>query len=55
LNPSAADAHNALGEVALRQGDISAAEASFRKASDLDPQQTAYRQNLDSARKAGGR
>jgi len=55
LNPSAGDAHNALGEVALRQGDAIAAEASFRKASELDPGQAAYRANLENARKAAAK
>lgn len=52
LNPAAADAHNALGEVYLRQGESIAAAASFQKALELDPGQTAYRANLEIARKA---
>ncbi len=52
LNPSAADAHNALGEVHLRRSENSAAVASFQRACELDPEQTAYRLNLEIARKA---
>ena len=37
LNPSAADAYNALGEVALPLGDEATAAASFKKAASLAP------------------
>jgi tetratricopeptide (TPR) repeat protein len=52
LNSSAAEAHNALGEVALRQNDPLRALASFQRAVELDPQQPAYRSNLEAARRA---
>ena len=51
LKPSAAEAHNALGEVALREGDRQTAIASFQRAAELDPQQPAYRSNLEAIRK----
>lgn len=52
LNASAADAHNALGQVAQQQGDLALAIASFQKAAALDPSQEAYRLNLEGARRA---
>jgi len=52
LNPKAADAHNALGQVAEQQGDFALAIASFQKAAELDPRQEAYRLNLEGARRA---
>jgi Flp pilus assembly protein TadD len=52
LNPSGADVHNALGEVALREGDAHRAIASFQRAAELDPHQTEYRLNLEAARNA---
>jgi cytochrome c-type biogenesis protein CcmH/NrfG len=43
-----------LGEAALRQGDVQMAISSFEKATQLDPQQEAYRLNLEAVRKAAG-
>jgi Flp pilus assembly protein TadD len=54
LKPSAADAYNELGEVALREGDPKGAIASFEKAAELDPKQAAYRLNLDAVRRSVG-
>ena len=54
LNPAAAEAHNALGDVALRQSDPQRAVASFQRAAELDPNETAYRLNLEAARRAAG-
>jgi tetratricopeptide (TPR) repeat protein len=55
LNPAAADAHNALGEVSLRLGDVTTAEASFRRATELDPASAVFRANLETARKAAAK
>ena len=54
LNPSAADAHNALGEAALGQGDPRRAIVCFERAAELDPQQPVYRSNLEAARRKAG-
>ena len=55
LNPSAAEVHNALGQVALREDDPRRAIESFERAVELDPEQPAYRLNLESARRAANR
>jgi tetratricopeptide (TPR) repeat protein len=55
LNPSAAEVHNALGQVALAQNDPKRAIESFRRATELDPQQPAYRLNLEAASRKAGR
>jgi tetratricopeptide (TPR) repeat protein len=55
LNPSAAEVHNALGQVALREDDPRRAVESFERAVELDPEQPAYRLNLESARRAANR
>lgn len=52
LNPSAAEAHNALGNVALKLQDRKTAIASFERAVELAPKESAYRLNLEAARKA---
>ena len=51
LNVSAPEVQNALGEVALHQGDRGRAIASFRRAVELDPKEPAYRLNLEAALK----
>jgi tetratricopeptide (TPR) repeat protein len=50
LQPTEAPVFNALGEVLLEQGDRPAAIAAFEKAVSLAPDDTAFRQNLDSVR-----
>jgi len=52
LNASAADVQNALGELALQQGDPQRAIESFERATKLDPEERAYKTNLDAARRA---
>ena len=52
LNPSAAEAHNALGQLALAEKDWPLAVASFKRAVDLEPQEESFRNNLESARHA---
>lgn len=51
LNASEAPVFNALGEVVLAQGNRQAAIAHFRKACELAPAESAFRQNLDAALK----
>jgi tetratricopeptide (TPR) repeat protein len=51
LNAAAPEVQNALGEVALHQGDRQRAIACFRRASELKPDEPAYRLNLDAALK----
>ena len=51
LNPSAAEVHNALGQLALEENDRRAAIACFQRAVELDPKEAAYRLNLDAARR----
>lgn len=51
LNPGAAEVFNALGEVATQLRDWNAAIDAFERASNLAPGESAYRQNLESARK----
>jgi protein O-GlcNAc transferase len=53
LKPSAAEVHNALGQVALEQGDNRHAMAYFQRAVKLDPKQPSYRENLKAAEAAG--
>jgi len=55
LNPQAADAQNALGEVALRLKDTRTAEQCFRKAAELAPDNASYRANLENIRGAAVR
>jgi tetratricopeptide (TPR) repeat protein len=55
LNPEAAEAHNALGDVALNENDPQRAIASFERAAQLDPKEPAYRLNLEAARRAAAR
>jgi tetratricopeptide (TPR) repeat protein len=49
LNTSAPEVQNALGEVALHSGDRQRAIAYFRRASELNPGEPAYRLNLEAA------
>ena len=49
LNPKAADAYNQLGALALHQGDVRAAIGHFRRASELVPDDSSYRLNLEAA------
>ena len=51
LNASAAEVHNALGELALQERDTQRAIESFKRATQLDPKEPAYKINLDAARK----
>lgn len=51
LNTSAAEVQNALGEVAIRQGDKARAVAGFERAVQLNPAEPVYRQNLESAKR----
>jgi tetratricopeptide (TPR) repeat protein len=51
LNASAAEVHNALGELALDENDPERAVACFQRASDLDPKQPSYREHLASAKR----
>jgi tetratricopeptide (TPR) repeat protein len=55
LNPSAAEVENALGQVAIAEGDTKLAISSFERAAELDPKEEAYRTNLDSARRSLGK
>jgi len=52
LNSAAADAYNQLGDLAMRQNDAARAIEDFRRAVQLDPQQPAYRLNLEAAQRA---
>jgi tetratricopeptide (TPR) repeat protein len=49
LNPHAADAHNQLGDLALRGGDAAAAVEHFKRAVRLSPDDVAYQLNLSAA------
>ena len=51
LNAAEAPVFNALGEVALAQGDRPAAIAHFEKACALAPAEAAFRQNLEAAKR----
>ncbi len=51
LNSSAAEVHNALGEVALLEGDRPRALAAFARAVELNPNEPAYRLNLEAAQR----
>ena len=55
LNPSAAEAHNALGNAALQMNEPDVAVAAFQRASELDPRESAYRLNLEGARRSARR
>ncbi len=52
LGPSEAQVFNALGEVLLEQGARDRAIEAFEKACKLAPQETAFRANLEFARKS---
>jgi Flp pilus assembly protein TadD len=41
---------NALGETALQLGNRERAISSFRRATELDPKEPAYKLHLDAAR-----
>jgi Flp pilus assembly protein TadD len=49
LNPSAAEVHNALGELLLDLNNPKEAIASFRRAAELNPREPSYRQHLVAA------
>jgi len=51
LNASAAEVQNALGEVAVHEGNFQSAIAAFERAVKLNPDERAYRLNLEAARK----
>jgi len=51
LNSAAAEVQNALGEVAQHEGDLQGAVAAFERAVVLNPNEPAYRLNLDAARR----
>ena len=48
LNASAAEVQNALGEVAQHEGDLQRAVAAFERAVKLNPDEQAYRLNLEA-------
>ncbi|MDQ6663186.1 MAG: tetratricopeptide repeat protein [Acidobacteriota bacterium] len=50
LNPSAADAFNQLGNIAMSRQDFVEAKQNFEKASLLDPRETTYQVNRDAAK-----
>jgi tetratricopeptide (TPR) repeat protein len=50
LNPSAAEAFNELGDVAMHRQDFANAIRNFENAARLDPRDTAYQLNLQAAR-----
>jgi tetratricopeptide (TPR) repeat protein len=52
LNASGPEIYNALGEVALLEGDRQRALAAFERAVELNPKDPAYRLNLEAARRA---
>ncbi len=49
LNASAAEVHDALGELYLEENDLTQALACFRRAVELRPDEPLYRQHLTSA------
>ena len=51
LNPSAADAINQLGTLAMSRRDFAEAIRYFDKAARLDPRETAYQLNLEAAQR----
>ena len=51
LNPSVAEAHNQLGDLALRRRDFTAAVEQFRQAVQLAPQEPIYKSNLENAQR----
>ncbi|MEO6435505.1 MAG: tetratricopeptide repeat protein [Tepidisphaeraceae bacterium] len=54
ISPHSAAAHNNYGNALLKTGDVDAADREFRKALELDPEQSAARYNLDLIRRARG-
>ena len=50
LNTSAAEVHNALGELALDESNPKEAVSCFQRAADLDPKQPLYREHLAVAK-----
>jgi Flp pilus assembly protein TadD len=55
LNASSADLYDALGQVALGEGDPKRAVVSFQRAAELDPKQESYRLNLEAAKRAASK
>ena len=55
LNPSAVDALNRLGNLAMARQDYTEAVRQFKKASQLKPRERAYQQNLKTAERLAGR
>ena len=55
VNPSAAEAHNALGEIALRESDRPRASPVSRERSSSNPKEASYRANLESARRTANK
>ena len=51
LQPTEPPVFNALGEVLMEQGEREAAIAAFEKAVKVAPDDTSFRQNLDSAQR----
>ncbi|MGI8988939.1 MAG: tetratricopeptide repeat protein [Bryobacteraceae bacterium] len=51
LNPSAADAFNQLGDLAMRRNDFGRAIRNFEAAARLDPNEPTYRVNLSAAQR----
>ncbi len=49
LNPSVAEAHNQLGDLAMRRDDFTTAVQEFSRAVQLAPQEATYRSNFESA------
>lgn len=50
LNPSSAEVHNQLGDLAMQRQDFATAVQEFSRALQLSPQDVTYRQNLEKAR-----
>lgn len=49
LNPKAPDVHNQMGDLELRAGNPGAAVEHFKRAAELDPDDSSYRLNLEAA------
>jgi Flp pilus assembly protein TadD len=49
LNPSAAEAHNQLGDLAMRRNDFTTAVQEFTRAAQLAPEESSYRRNIENA------